>query len=267
MMLLRRKEQLNLGTFVGVFVKARRSFPTRLASKRAEAVIMSGMFFLLLALMGPVSLQAAQTPQNAFVGCLNRLPDGTLQFGGVPSGKLFLLGGETNSAEEHLNQLVRVFGELDWPNTSNNVPPTLKVVRVQALAKSCTSTLPTRKMEAVPGKVGEDTVAVPLTTTLSEDRTTPGFQTQAATAGSDGLQNNRQKFESPAAPPRPEQVAQSEAAANLNASAVERTEILPGSTLGAGPSASLAEPGPAAVRTTAASPASTSSVGEVVVDR
>jgi plastocyanin len=193
---------------------------------------MSAMFLLLLLLMGSISLQAAPAEQNAFVGCLNRLPNGTLQFGEVPSGKLFLLGGQTDLAEAHVNQLVRVFGKLDHRTSDNNAVPTLMLVRVQTLAESCTSVLPAREPERVPGKVGEDGVAVPITTTLTEDQTTPGFQTETVNSRSANIQNAGQTVESPGAPFHPEQVAQSEAAADVNASAVERTEILPGSTLG-----------------------------------
>jgi hypothetical protein len=198
---------------------------------------MSGMLLAFVMLLG--SLHATLAPQKTFVGCLNRLPDGTLQFGAMPSGQLFLVRGQTNAAEEHVNQLVRVFGASSRSGNNHSLLPTLTVNRVQAMAESCTSSLPGRRFEGVPGKVGEDIVDVPVTSTATEPETTPGVQTEAATAQSSRTQTisfNR-RVESPAAPARADQVAQSEAAANMNSSTVERTEILPGDALGTRPTA------------------------------
>jgi plastocyanin len=52
-------------------------------------------------------------------------------------------------------------------------------------------------------------------------------------------------MEPPAAPAHPDQVGQSEAAANVNSGAVERTEILPGGTLGVAPTAGSTQTQPA----------------------
>jgi plastocyanin len=195
---------------------------------------MSGIFLVFFMLVGSTALAAPQSQQKAFVGCLNRLPDGTLQFGAVPSGELFLVQGPTKVLEEHINQLVRVYGEPARSGNEANVPSTLTVDQIRVLAESCTSALPAKKLEGVPGKVGEDLVAVPLTTTATEDQATPGFQAEAASSQSFGSQSaaSIQSVEPPVAPFHPEQVAQSEAAANVNARAVERTEILPGNALG-----------------------------------
>jgi plastocyanin len=194
---------------------------------------MSGVFLIVLMLVGSTSVRAAPTAQRAFVGCFNRLPDGALQFGALPSGELFALRGHTNLAAEHVNQLVRVIGDIE-PNSNDNSAATLTILQVQTLAASCTSVLPSTTLEGVPGKVGEDAVAVPLTNTATEDRTTPGFQTEAAGAPSRSAQSasSSQGAEPPTAPPRPEQVGQSEAAANVNAQSVERSEIIPQITLG-----------------------------------
>jgi hypothetical protein len=201
---------------------------------------MSGMFLVFIMLLG--SLHPTLAPRNNFVGCLNRLPDGALQFGAVPSGRLFLVRGRTNILEQHVNELVRVFGASSRTEaTSNsNVVPTMTVNRVQTLGESCTSLLPGKQFEQVPGKVGEDLVAVPVTSTPTEAETTPGFQTEAATTQASRSQSLRfsRNVELPAAPAHPDQVAQSEAAANVNSTAVERTEILPGKTLGVAPRAS-----------------------------
>lgn len=193
------------------------------------------MFFVFIMLLG--SLAVTPPLQGKFVGCLNRLPDGSLQFGAVPSGQLFLVRGHTKAVEEHVNQLVRVFGRSSQKSEDTNMLPKLTVNRIQPLAESCTSALPGKQSESVPGKVGEDLVAVPVTNSATEDTTTPGFQTEAATPQSSASHSAllRPRAQSPAAPERADQIAQSEAAANLNSSAVERTEILPGDALGVSP--------------------------------
>jgi|SRR5579872_813367 len=203
---------------------------------------MAGVFLIVLMLMGSGSSYATQASQKSFIGCFNRLPDGALQFGAVPSGELFTLRGQTNLAEEHVDQLVRVFGDLDRREPDHGATGTLTIHKVQALAGSCTSALPATKLEGVPGKVGEDTVAVPVTGTSTEDQTTPGFQTGDAAGRPARTQAwNGMGVEAPAAPQYPEQVGQSEAAANMDAKSVERTEILPGTTLGVGGSATGSE--------------------------
>lgn len=195
---------------------------------------MSGVL-IFLALLGFASFPAANTSQT-FEGCVNRVPDGTLQLGAEPSGELFVLGGQMNVMDGHVGQMVRVTGVL-IPGANNNVHATLEVAKVQALAGSCASALPTATRESVPGKVGEDLVAVPVTSTVTGDQTTSGFQTQAPIA-----QGPHQK--PPDAPAHPDQVAQSEAAANVNASSVDRTEILPGHALGVAERASATTPMP-----------------------
>lgn len=189
------------------------------------------------------SLAATPGTQENLVGCLNRLSDGTLQFGAVPSGQLFLVRGQTKAVEAHVNQLVRVFGRSSQNSDNNKALPNLTVNRVQALAESCTSALPGKQSESVPGKVGEDLVAVPVTSSVTEAETTPGFQTEAVTVQSSPSQGVllNPSAEPPAAPAHADQVAQSEAAANVNSSAVERTEILPAETLGVSPTAGSAE--------------------------
>ena len=214
------------------------AFQVRLASKGVVAlsrwVLMFVVILFFLTLLGPASLHATPAQQKALVGCVNRLPNGTLQFGAVPSGELFQLRGQTNVLEEHVNQLVRIFGETASGDNDNKSPSTLIVDRVEALSQSCTSALPAKELRGVPGKVGEDAVAVPQTTTATENQTTPGFQTENAAAPSTGSQNRSsiRAIEPSTGPPRPDQIAQSQASADMNASAVERSEITPGRSLG-----------------------------------
>lgn len=184
---------------------------------------MSSVLLLSVLLLSPL-FAAKQTQQNTFLGCVNQLADGTLQLQSVPSGELFALRGQDNVLQGHISQLIRVTGQVA-AITNNNAHPVLTITQVQTLAGSCSSPLPTKSSERVAGKVGEDLVAVPVSSTLADDQTTPGFQTQATAV-------KKSHAEQPAAPARPEQVAESEAAANTNASSVERTEILPGHALG-----------------------------------
>jgi plastocyanin len=181
-------------------------------------------------------------PQTTFIGCASRLPDGTLQLGTVPAGRSYRLQGRTRLLEEHMNQLVRVSGQVETGRPTNAAPPILTVNTVQPIAETCTSVLPAKNPEPVEGKVGEDSIAIPVSTTAVADETTPGFQTESGMAQSPGAQNVpanlfRRAARSPYAPLHPEQEAQSELAANVNAQAAERTEILPGNTLGTGTSA------------------------------
>lgn len=214
----------------------------------------SVLIFLLL--LGFTSVPAEHTAESTFVGCVNRPPDGTLQLGTIQSGELFLLSGEKDVMEEHVGEMIRVTGDVT-PGANKNAHPTLAAAKIQTVAESCTSASPTTRAESVSGKVGEDLVAVPVTTTLTEDQTTPGFQTQAAAAP-------RTREEQPAAPDHPDQVAQSEAAADVNASAVDRTEILPGHALGVNASGDATAASAAESNPTDAIPASSASNTAVV---
>ena len=190
------------------------------------------IFLSLVVLIGSISCYAAETPQKSFVGCFNRVPDGALQFGALPSGELFTPTGDTNLAEEHVNQLVRVFGNV-VQGPKNNAAA-LTVTRIEALAGSCTAISLSTGMQGISGKVGEDSVAVPRTNTFTEGKTTPGYQTETSRKASAETQitNDPQSAESPFVPTHAEQAGESESDANLDAGSVERTEIRPGATLG-----------------------------------
>lgn len=188
------------------------------------------LFLSLVVLIGSISSYAAETPQESFVGCFDRVPGGALQFGAVPSGELFTLTGDPNVAEEHVNQLVRVFG--DVAQGAGDSSAKLTVMKVEALAGSCTAVSPSSGREGIPGKVGEDLVAVPRTNTSTEGRTTPGYQTEAPTKATAETQTSGPRAGSALAPTHAEQAGESESDANLDAGSVERTEIWPGTTLG-----------------------------------
>lgn len=197
------------------------------------------LIFLMIA--SPPSF-ATETPHESLVGCFNRLPDGALEFGAVPSGEQFTIRGNTKLAEGHINQLVRVSANLERTEHDRSSRASLTILKVQVLATSCTSVAPSTTLDATPGKVGEDNVAVPRTDTSTEGRTTPGFQTGVAGQPAKTPPSNNPNVEPHAGPPLPEQVGQSEAAANRNANSVNRTEILPSGTLGVSGSKSESEP-------------------------
>lgn len=185
--------------------------------------------------------QSVGPAQNEFLGCLTRLPDGTLQLGALPSGKSYDVQGNTKPLMGHVNQVIRISGSAGEATNQGHNVLTLTASSVQVIAETCTAGLPGSKTEAVGGKVGEDQIAVPETTTASSAETTPGFQTEAGTAQLIG--KSPQAVQSGLRPPvsyapfKPEQVAQSESAANVNANAALRAEILPGNTLGVNGSA------------------------------
>lgn len=193
------------------------------------------LLFLLLSMISSESVQSSDSGQTAFVGCLSRLPEGTLQLGTLPSGKVYSIQGNTESLIRHVNQLVRVLGRSESNGDRDRVSK-LTVSSVQVVGDTCTAGLPPTKAQTVVGKVGEDQVAIPVTTTAS-DQITPGFQTEAAMIQLSGPEGHRAaRGEHPATPPyaplEPEQAAQSESAANINAEAAARAEILPANTLG-----------------------------------
>ena len=199
--------------------------------------------FSATAQQSPPQQSPSQPPQSGLTGCVNRSPDGTLQLG-LRSGALYRLQGRTTLLEKHVNQIVRVFGQ---PQKAAEGTPVLVVNGVQAIAGTCTAALPGKNPEPVEGKVGEDELAFPVSTTAAADETTPGFQTESSLAQSPGGKNvpatqSRHLARSPYAPAAPDQVAESESAANVNAEAASRAEILPGNTLGVGASAANAAP-------------------------
>jgi plastocyanin len=208
------------------------------SAARFEGGAMSLFFILFIISFSPI--QAADSGQKAFVGCLSQLPQGTFQLGVLPSGDVYSLAGNTEPLFGHVNQIVRVFGRAE-PNRhiNSNVISKLTVSSVQVLSETCTAGLPEAKTQTVVGKAGESQIAAPVTTT-SMDETTPGFQTEGATIALSGAEGRRSAYSqkpatSPYSPLEPEQIAQSESAANLNAEAAARAEILPGKTLGANP--------------------------------
>ncbi|HEV2401044.1 MAG TPA: hypothetical protein VGS27_29190 [Candidatus Sulfotelmatobacter sp.] len=192
--------------------------------------------------------QNADSAQKEFLGCLSRLPDGTLQLGALPSGKSYSIQGNTKPLMGHVNQVIRIHARSGVPKNQSQNSLTLTANSVQVIAETCTAGLPGSRTEPVGGRVGEDQIAVPMTTTASSAETTPGFQTEAGTAQLTGkspqavLSGLRPPV--PYAPFKPEQVAQSESAANVNANAALRAEILPGNTLGVSGSAPVSPAAP-----------------------
>ena len=198
--------------------------------------------YLLFLAVSPAPVQGANSSQRTLVGCLNRLPDGTLQLKALPSQQLYAMKGNTMPLMAHVDQIIRVVGHPESEGKKSESALTLTTNSVHVVAETCTAALPPSETEAVGGKVGEDEIAVPETTTASSAETTPGFQTEAASEQWRGGKNSPAvqsglHTDAPYAPFKPEQVSQSEAAANANAPAAARAEILPGNTRGVSNSA------------------------------
>jgi len=145
----------------------------------------------------------------------------------------------------------------------------IAVDNVQGIAASCTPEWPSRNPRSVAGDVGSDFVAPPVTTTASTDETTPGFQTEAGMAQSPGQYYGhpveaKHLARSPYAPAEPGQAGESANAANTNAIAAARAEIVPGNTLGVSISNAESALAPGAVPATGAkgAEAGTGSAGE-----
>jgi plastocyanin len=146
---------------------------------------------------------------------------------------VYSIESNTELLIDHVSQLVQVRGRAE---PAVNHLSKLAVSSVQVVADTCTANSPGAKTQTVVGKAGAGQVAIPVTTTASPNETTPGFQTEAGMAELSGSKNPPappdHAASRPYAPLEAEQIAQSEATANVNAQAVLRTEILPGNTLG-----------------------------------
>jgi plastocyanin len=182
-----------------------------------------------------ITASPGQGTSSTLVGCLNRLPDGTLQLGTRPSGRVYSVEGNTRPLMAHVNQFIRVSAQTAPAGTKAEGVAKISVSSVEVIASTCTAGPPGKNPQAVGGKVGEDQIAVPVANTAGVDEITPGFQTESATTRPQNNKSEHQPALRPGgayAPFQPEQVAQSETAANVNAEAAIRAEILPGNTLG-----------------------------------
>lgn len=178
-----------------------------------------------------VSLPAMDEVRIEVVGCISRLPDGTLQLS-ASSGQSYVLKTGTSSLEQHTGQLVRITGRAESIGTAQ-AATVLMVDTARPVAESCTTVLPPMKREGVAGKVGAQVTATPITTTGSADETTPGFQTEAVLPAAASQYWERPNY----APAQPDQAAESATAAERLAQAATRAEILPANTLGVSHSA------------------------------
>lgn len=202
-------------------------------------------FVLLVALATALSLTAMGTAQTEVVGCLSRIPDGTLQVGAIPSGESYVLHGQAQVLERHISQVVRITGRAESSSTVQG-PRVLTVDTAHAVAGSCSAVLPPTRLEAPAGKVGADVTATAVTATASMDETTPGFQTEAMPPAAAAQYLQRPNY----APAQPDQASESAIAADTNAQAAQRAEILPGNSLGVSKSPA-ASPAPSSTNASA----------------
>ena len=197
---------------------------------RSYALILVWVIIVVVCVL-PAS--ASDDKQLAIIGCLSRLPDGSLQLGAMPSGTSYSVRGDQMLLAQHVNQIVRA--STDAPPSTGHTA--LTIYSLQVIVESCTSVSSGSKTESVAGKVGADVTAVPVSTSRSADETTPGYQTESDqtqwTGGDSGNRYLHTRAVAPAfGPAQPEQAAESQQAADRNAQAAMRAEILPGNTLG-----------------------------------
>ncbi len=201
---------------------------------RASSYLLLLMGFCLLCCTAPAQ-QPAPPAQNEVVGCLSRLPDGTLQLAAIPSGRTYKLQGNTNLLQRHVHQIVAIAAGNGGAAANAD---TLNAANLRVISDTCTSLLPSDKnILAVEGRVATGQVAPPVTTTASANENTPGYQTEAGEqqfhqqGGSTPVQHYGQA-NSPYTPQPSEQAGESQTAADTNAQAAMRAEMYPGTTLG-----------------------------------
>jgi hypothetical protein len=166
-------------------------------------------------------------------GCISRDANGKLLFSAERTGTIYLLHGDFNFLQQHVNTLVSVTG-LFVPSGSGRNRAVLNVDSLRVISQSCTSVSPLGDRIAVEGKAGAVEKAVPTSTTASVGETTPGYQTESSMhefTGSNAAQPAPHK-PAPLAPSFPDQAGQSQTAADTNAEAASRAEMYPGTTLG-----------------------------------
>ena len=211
----------------------------------------SSTLFVISILLASVIQLFGQPQPVQLVGCLSQVPNGGVQVQASPSGTTYLLRGNSSALARHLNQIVSIAGSSPG-NNNGNQPATLDVQKLEVVAQSCTAPLPPARAVAVVGKAGEGQVAIPVTTSKSTGETTPGFQTETVLAQappSNGrVRPVAAQFEFSYSPGNVAQANQSAAGADLYAQAATRSEIQPGSTLGANLAPAIVSVGRTAVR-------------------
>lgn len=198
--------------------------------------MLSSMLFVISVLLGSAVQLLGQPQPVQLVGCLSQVPNGGVQFQANPSGTTYFLQGNGSALTQHLNQIVSITGSSAGKENGNQAP-TFVVQTIDVVHQSCTAPLHGKPV-AVVGKAGEGQVAIPVTTSKSTGQTTPGFQTETVLA--QAPPNNGRSVPLSAQMPKlsyspgnTAQANQSAVGADLYAQAATRSEIQPGSTLGA----------------------------------
>jgi hypothetical protein len=192
--------------------------------------------FLIPAIALILSLPA-NAASSQLIGCITPLPNGELQFQAIPSGASYVLRGNTALLAQSIHHLVRITGATG-AIVGRDQLPALTAGEVQVVADTCTAPMWFGKLEAIAGKVGAGQDAVPLTTTASAGEVTPGVQTEAVEAQEQPITTGRPNPPLTSAtklrysPHNVAQAAQTQAAAERYALAAQRSEILPGNTIG-----------------------------------
>ncbi len=149
---------------------------------------------------------------------------------------IYRLEGQPQQLKQHLGELVRIEGRVT-PGRA------LRVAKVDKLAPDCSTMIPPGSAtDSVAGKVGNEQVQIPVSTTGTAGETTPGYQTPAGRAqpGTNTQPSTalpQSKKHQPGAPPDWEQAGQTPEQANTIAQAAQRAQVQPGRPLGTNPAA------------------------------
>ncbi len=157
-------------------------------------------------------------------------------------GTRYQLQGPQEDLKRHVGETVRITGQVFRSSRGDGG---LKVSRVERLQPNCGAVPPSGSVpDAVTGKTGMISTAVPDTSTATAGEVTPGYETATGVAQKPGTYTMPTtnapppgSKPQPGAPPNWEKVGENPEAANTMAQAAERAEIQPGAAQGTKPDA------------------------------
>ena len=151
----------------------------------------------------------------------------------------YVLRGPVDQLRSRVGQLVHVEGQA-FPG-ANHIGQ-VNVTKIFTVQSTCMlMPAPGSSATAVVGKSGNEQAAVPVTTTGSVGKTTPGYQTEAGMAQELGKRRlpstaaSHPAAQRPGAPPDWEETGQNPHSADVMAEAAARAEVDPGAPQGTNP--------------------------------
>ncbi len=154
------------------------------------------------------------------------------------ANRAYQVAGNAGQLQSHVNQTVQISGRLNDHTHSGGGTPSIAVERIQMLVASCPA--PKDMPSAVTGKAGNESDAIPYSSTATAGQTTPPVQTPDGIAQEPGTHPGPEPTRSaggrnyPAPPRAAEGIGQTAQRADSEATAADRAEIEPGKTLGVG---------------------------------